>query len=90
MRSAPCDIETKGYKILVYKKMDKLDVTRADTDFSRFDEAEVQERNQAAILTEIRAAGCWCSLARSAGTRPAAFDYRRRQYLGGRLGMSET
>jgi hypothetical protein len=41
---------------LVYKKMDKLVVTRADMDFSRFDEAEVQERNQAAILTEIRAA----------------------------------
>src|SRR5260370_33773849 len=34
--------------------------------------------------------GCWGSFARSAGTRPTAFDYRRRQDLGGRLGMSET
>src|SRR5260370_12109825 len=34
--------------------------------------------------------GWWGSFARSAGTRPTAFDYRRRQDLGGRLGMSET
>src|SRR5260370_10886438 len=34
--------------------------------------------------------GCWGSFARSAGTGPPAFNYRRRQTLGGRLGRSAT